>query len=323
MLTGKRAFPRSDILGIVTATATGDFVAPNRVEPQVPLALNALVCACLQPNPEDRPASCEEVLAILRGEVSLRSAWHWPRVRWGQVAVGVFVVGGVGALLVWGGNTQVSYPHKEGFALHLDGKTALMVPASTSLNLDGAMTLQAWVYPEAWQYGELFPILDRIWRLEITIHALSFSVGKRTGSQLVYKVPLRHWLHVSVSYNPSIQMSYWYLNGQKMSEEPYNEVIWDFTKQAPEPLALGAGPYGRMEYAQGYLDDVRIWARELSPAEVLSSARGEVVDTADLVGEWRFDEGEGQMAYDRSLNENHGVIEGEALWVASADVGAP
>lgn len=342
LLTGKRSFPGPHLIDIVNASARGHFVPPRTLDPRVPADLDALVCACLQPDPADRPASCEAVRMRLGFEADVApilEAPTWPPslpagvrpaplVSWATrhrsalaAAVGLSLVVVVGAALLWRWPSTMAYPHRGGSLLHLDGKSAVLVPAAASLNLSGPMTIQAWVHPEAWNQGDFFPIVDRVWRLEITEHIVSFTAGKRTGSLLVYRVPLNRWTNIAIAYNPFLRSTSWYINGERVSTEPYSEPLWDFSKEEPMPLALGAGPYGRPEFAQGYLDDVRIWARELQPKEVLSSARGEPVDAADIVGEWRFDEGNGATTRDTSGNGNHGTLSGDVRWVSPEEVG--
>ncbi|MEA3272906.1 MAG: LamG domain-containing protein, partial [Patescibacteria group bacterium] len=54
---------------------------------------------------------------------------------------------------------------------------------------------------------------------------------------------------------------------------------------------------------QGNIDDVKIWDRALTVAEVAYE-----YNKGEPVGHWKFDEGDGDWAYDASGNDNHGYV---------------
>ncbi|MHA1784057.1 MAG: LamG-like jellyroll fold domain-containing protein [Candidatus Helarchaeota archaeon] len=72
--------------------------------------------------------------------------------------------------------------------------------------------------------------------------------------------------------------------------------------------------YGHMGYFKGLIDEVRIWNYALTENE-LNNYMAIILNGNEqgLVSNWRFDEGQGNMANDTSLNENNGVIYG-AEW---------
>jgi hypothetical protein len=62
------------------------------------------------------------------------------------------------------------------------------------------------------------------------------------------------------------------------------------------------------EYFQGLIDDVRVYSRALSAAEILARAAPPATD--GLVGSWGFDEASGTTAQDASGSGNNGTISG-------------
>jgi len=67
LLTGRRAFAGSDLMGVLTALATHHPAPPAAVNPTVPSGLSALVARLLSKDPGGRPGSAAEVAATLRG----------------------------------------------------------------------------------------------------------------------------------------------------------------------------------------------------------------------------------------------------------------
>lgn len=67
---------------------------------------------------------------------------------------------------------------------------------------------------------------------------------------------------------------------------------------------------------QGTIDDVRIYEKSLSQTEIQDNIDGNVVRDG-LVGEWLFNDGNSNVAYDSSGNNNYGTLNGGATIVAT------
>lgn len=67
---------------------------------------------------------------------------------------------------------------------------------------------------------------------------------------------------------------------------------------------------------QGTIDDVRIYEKSLSQAEIQDNIDGNVVRDG-LVGEWLFNDGKSKVAYDTSGNNNYGTLKNGASIVNS------
>ncbi len=160
---------------------------------------------------------------------------------------------------------------KFGAAVSFDGVNDLiLVPASASLNLSTAMTLEAWVNPTATLSG-----WKAILQKEADAYFLTASSSQQnrpasgatfgtTCCTNVYAtaalVP-NTWTHVAATYNGTlIQL---YINGGLVSSMPATGLIQTTTTS----LRIGGNTYPT-EFFQGLIDEVRIYNRALSAAEV-------------------------------------------------------
>ena len=69
-------------------------------------------------------------------------------------------------------------------------------------------------------------------------------------------------------------------------------------------------------YASGEMDDLMIWDIALTKEQIQSSMDNPLENEyeSNLQGYWNFDNGEGDILYDTSGNDNHGIIDG-ATWI--------
>ncbi len=64
-----------------------------------------------------------------------------------------------------------------------------------------------------------------------------------------------------------------------------------------------------------YEDEVRIWSRALTPAEILAEVNcGLTGNENGLIGYWRFNEGTGTTAYDQTSHGNNGTLTNGPVW---------
>ena len=75
---------------------------------------------------------------------------------------------------------------------------------------------------------------------------------------------------------------------------------------------------GWSEYSNGVIDEVRIWDKVLEQSEIQSNMRKELTGAENgLIGYWPFNEGTGNIAFDKTSNNNNGTLYGGAMWVNS------
>ena len=159
-----------------------------------------------------------------------------------------------------------------GGALSFDGDNDLVtIPDASSLDLSNGMTLEAWVRPEA---------LGTSWRTAVVkeqTNALAYALYAHTNysgpSGHVYTggadrraragalLPLDAWSHVAATYDGSTIRVY--RDGTEIATEP---VIGTITASSG-PLQIG-GTQLWSEWFEGMIDEVRVYNRALSVAEI-------------------------------------------------------
>lgn len=113
-----------------------------------------------------------------------------------------------------------------------------------------------------------------------------------------------HFFGIAWSSGGAVQL---YLDGLPDRSYPFSGPIC----VNDNPILLGREPGGRFGY--GFIREVRIYNRALSSDEVKALYEGRDVRDG-LMLYLPMDEGEGNVLYDRSGNNNHGTIYG-ATWV--------
>ena len=158
-----------------------------------------------------------------------------------------------------------------GLALAFDGVNDLVVIAGVaSLNLTAGMTLEGWIYPTASQSG-----WRTIMQREVDAYFLNASTAAgplRPGGGAIINggvslatgptaSPVGSWTHVALTYDGA--MLRLYVNGAAVASQPAAGTVEANTN----PLRIGGNvPYG--EYFQGIIDEVRVYNRALSAAEL-------------------------------------------------------
>ncbi|KPJ73288.1 MAG: hypothetical protein AMS14_06620, partial [Planctomycetes bacterium DG_20] len=194
-------------------------------------------------------------------------------------------------------------PGKFGAALECDGRTGQVeVPHSPALE-PAEMTLEAWIFLDRWpQSGDI-----RRWIVNKNTHEETdghyalvvngvqvgayLNIGGKEGKFQAWSgeglLTLRHWHHVAMTFDERDLKVYH--NGRLVGSTPVNR------KRNPgrTPLLIGGRQDGYCHYG-GRIDEVRLWGRALSDAEV--AARYESGGAAPagpdpaLAGHWGFDD---------------------------------
>ena len=172
---------------------------------------------------------------------------------------------------------------RNGGALTFNGTSNLVaIPSSASLTVTTGMTLEGWVYPTAAQSG---------WRTIMQKEADAYFLNASTdagplfpggggtigGTSRILRAPAANpvnaWTHVAVTYSGTTLTLY--VNGISVATQAATGTIQTSTT----PLRIGGNvPYG--EYFQGRIDDVRVYNRALTAAEVQTDMTTPVGGTA-------------------------------------------
>ena len=159
---------------------------------------------------------------------------------------------------------------KNGGALNFNGTGARATVADANdLDLTSGMTLEAWVYPNAapsdWR-TILHKETDRYYLMAGSSNANRPAVGGTFGSTNVNAfgtaaLPAATWTHVAATYDGTTVRLY--VSGTLVGSAAASGNI----SASGSPLSIGGtAAYG--EYFNGRIDDVRIYNRALSAAEI-------------------------------------------------------
>lgn len=203
------------------------------------------------------------------------------------------------------GSRFTTYPY--GTSLYFNGSNAqVQANDSASLDLSGSFTLAAWIYRNATLNSEngiisktkYNMILTSTSRVRHEFERASGGVAAFTGNTVVQPLV---WTHVAITYNQAQRRIY--VNGVEDSGSPQAETAG--VAVGTDVLRAGLHSAGRFP---GYIDDVRVYARALSAAEIADLYYGRTVAPTNLVLGWNFDEGSGLSTTDSSGNGNTGTI---------------
>jgi hypothetical protein len=165
---------------------------------------------------------------------------------------------------------------KNAGALSFDGIDDLVsVPDATSLDLTAGMTLEAWVRPDAVNGWRTAILKERPGDLAYALYP-STSGGRPNGEAGLASVygpagiPAGAWTHLATTYDGSVLKLY--VNGAEAAAR--NQAVSVPTSNLP--LRIGGNTVWG-EYFDGLIDDVRVYNRALTPAEVLAD-RDRAVD---------------------------------------------
>jgi hypothetical protein len=149
--------------------------------------------------------------------------------------------------------------------------TLVRVPHSSSLNLTSGMTLEAWVKPVSnTHHGSVVlkqhPVGGYAWLLYASDTGAATETSLQTGAGAFSTVdggalPVGAWSHLAATYDGATYRLY--INGSMVAS------VAGLGKIATSTLPLfigGNDPFG--DFFEGVVDDVRIYNRALSAAQI-------------------------------------------------------
>jgi hypothetical protein len=220
--------------------------------------------------------------------------------------------------------------------LSLDGKSGqVSIPSAPDLQNPTEITIEAWIYPKPPKtqvndnFGNFIAKSDGInyntsrsyevyWVTNSSTTGygkginVSLFLGTSTWAVRGASLVESNWVHVAATYASASGLFQFFTNGVLASAEtiPGGPLL----RQTDLPLNIGgqAISYGP-EFAAGYMDEVRIWNKARTQAEIAGSMSCRLTGTeANLVGYWNFDDG---TAKDLSGHGHNGALAGGAAIV--------
>jgi len=164
---------------------------------------------------------------------------------------------------------------KFGNALSFNGTNArVTIPDAASLDLTTGMTLEAWVYPTALSGGttngwRAIILKETAGNLVYCLRANSNYNRPATGLLIgnekrlygVSQLPLNTWSHLAATYDGASQRLY--VNGVQIASRAQTGSM----SVSSAPLRIGGNSIWG-EYFQGRIDEVRIYNRALTAAQI-------------------------------------------------------
>jgi hypothetical protein len=207
---------------------------------------------------------------------------------------------------------------KYGGALRFDGTDDYVDAGDDgSLQIAGALTYSAWIYPTGWGennqgyiISELFPDLTVSKRLEINnagdpANSLSIYLTCDSGSYFanssLNSIKLNQWQHVAVVAAPPDTVNL-YINGADDTDSRADACSGNFSIDNSTHLIIGEG-YNFVRAFDGFIDQVRVYNYARTPAQIAWE-----YNRGAPVAHWRFDECQGGTIHDESGNGNHGTL---------------
>lgn len=206
---------------------------------------------------------------------------------------------------------------KSGKAISLNGWSGGYgnAPHHTSLGMTDALTLAAWVKPKELQRGHIFYKsagkgyelwLDIDGYIEFRLNRTNNGTTYRIRSKTQYSGLIGKWIHVAATFNGST--SRLYINGKEDASSNYAPFTINTTSGN---LVIGA--MGTNQRWKGELDELRVYDRALSGNEILllldeTPLTNPSLQSTEMRGHWKMDEGLGSQLLDGSGNNNHAPI---------------
>jgi len=246
---------------------------------------------------------------------------------------------------------ETTRPIRQNFALQFDGQDDYAdMGNAPDLRLGGPLTIEAWIKPTIIAASGQ-PILAKenangrqnAYELLLDHGLARFQVSDGSagccGAQGWFPATGKTtfqpniWRHVAGVWDGR-QISV-YLDGILEGSRAFDRPIPD----VPFSVKVGLNAFSQPKYFAGVIDEVRLWNRARSQAEIFTDMNRSLNgNEPGLIGYWTFDEpGEGgatsstgQLAFDHSRHQNHGFLggsiareAGDPQWVVSDAPVAP
>ena len=205
-------------------------------------------------------------------------------------------------------------------AMQFDGLDDYVRVPDVDLNYS-QLTLEAWVILD--DISEIREVIDNtdidfqleIWSPGWLDRAIMFE-AVTTYSRLVTDpnvMPLNQWVHLAATYDGSLMSVY--VDGNFIAQQNYSGSI----NRLNTIIHIGTETNASEQFWDGIIDEVRIWNVARTQQQILEFMHKPLTGTEQgLFAYWQFDEGEGTIAYDKSINGYHGMLMGGVEWTSNA-----
>lgn len=231
-------------------------------------------------------------------------------------------------LLLLSGSFATAQTAGTGLSFNADASNTVSIPASPSLNISSAITIETWMYPtsrnsiqnvfskatSSGNTGYIFPRTVDGWaNVQFLLYINGY--GWQTLSVPYGTAKRNQWHHLAATYD-GYYMSI-YIDGVLAGSQPFAGSI----AVNNQPLTIGGHPGFANEYFSGTLDESRIWNRALTPCEINNNLTCELPGAQPgLAAYYQYNEGLVNLSNplvttvtDASGNGNDGTLNGFLL----------
>jgi len=202
-----------------------------------------------------------------------------------------------------------------GNALDFDGSNDyVVVPTSPSIDYQGTViSITGWMKRDA-SLSRDVPIVCK----GSSTNQERYMLGLNNGTQINFRtttvqnghvrfqagfVPPDQWVHLAGTYDGSTMTVY--INGVVPSGGTRSQN--GNLRSDSSNLHIGKRCAGDNRYYKGQLDEIRVYNRVLSAAEIQDQVKG-IYNESGLLSSWYLDEGTGTVVSDSSNNLNNGTL---------------
>lgn len=216
-------------------------------------------------------------------------------------------------------------------SLSFNGFSDVTLNSDNNLQISGSITVEAWIYPTVWAIssaqgtivchhswtsgGEMGYVLRAGGNGELSFNIAGMdtngvAMSWQEALSISNALSLNTWSHVAGTFDGSTVKVF--INGLQVGSTAFTGTI---VPPVAFPLSIGSLSDGGMpagRYWNGRMDEVRIWSRALTGAELASNMNTHIsaAQQTGLVGYWRFNEGMGTTLADSSASGNNGTASG-------------
>ncbi|MEZ5039669.1 MAG: LamG-like jellyroll fold domain-containing protein [Saprospiraceae bacterium] len=185
-------------------------------------------------------------------------------------------------------------PTTPGAALASSGNNQLVsVPDDASLDIECQLSIEFWCKPTSYEdWGAIvMKAAGNSWSGGYGIYLYNselkfFPTGFGSQHSTGYNVPLNQWTHVAATYDGTDSKVY--INGNLISTKTIGLAI----PTNNYPMGISGDPGYPFYNFNGHLDEVRVWNKALTQAEIQANMNCEIQTTSDcLVANYHFNQG--------------------------------
>ncbi len=216
-----------------------------------------------------------------------------------------------------------------GKALSFDGSDDYVNAGDpASLRITGNLTMSAWINTAQVGTGKYIASkynLTNGYAFVLTgtapagrMYLAVVTAGSAATQYTNIIAPVGQWLHLVGVYNASAQTITMYVNGKSDNGTLTGTVPTSIPSTVGMNFNIGTAANGTAPFS-GLIDDVRIYNRTLTAAEVKSlyqQGQAKIAGSTErgMVGYWSMNDGAGTVAADFSGNGNRGVLVNGPTW---------